>query len=253
MKLSKRLVVALLLSSASSRPVVDSVKELVSHAPTMGYIKNKIDRMDALKPKLESAQDQINEIMKDPPADADIPEAKFAPKSEVIEAPIPSPKVSKSCDCEEDEQPACCGKAVTTITKHHKNGKKHHTHIIHDSPSEMTSDEKGLAAIAKTAIEVMGRPEPIDSLARRAQENIQNNGVSDEVRHMAKKALANQEGGDIQDMAKRALDNLNNGKAVGGDIQEMAKKALDNLNNGKAGAPDGIQELAKKALDNMDK
>jgi len=57
MKLSKNLVVALLISNASSRPVVESVKELVSHAPTMGYIKNKIDRMDALRPKLDSAQE----------------------------------------------------------------------------------------------------------------------------------------------------------------------------------------------------
>lgn len=57
MKLSKNLVVALLISNASSRPVVDSVKDLVSHAPTMGYIKNKIDRMDALRPKIDSAQD----------------------------------------------------------------------------------------------------------------------------------------------------------------------------------------------------
>ena len=101
---------------------------------------------------------------------------------------------------------------MTTVT-HHNNGKKHHTHIIHDPLSEMTSDEKGLAAIAKTAIEVMGRPEPMDSLARRAQENISENGVSDEAKNLAKKALGNQDGGDIQDMAKKALDNLNNGQA----------------------------------------
>jgi hypothetical protein len=88
-------------------------------------------------------------------------------------------------------------------------GKEHHVHITHDA----TGDDKGLAAIAKTAIEVMARPEPMDSLARRAQENIKENGVSDEARDLARKALGNQDGGDIQDMAKKALDNLNNGQA----------------------------------------
>lgn len=37
------------------------------------------------------------------------------------------------------------------------------------------------------------------------------------------------------------------------DIREMAKKALDKLNNGQAGDPNDIQEMAKKALSNMDK
>ena len=55
MKLPKNIVIALLLSSTSSRPVADSVRDLASHAPAMGYIKNKIDRMDALRPRLDSA------------------------------------------------------------------------------------------------------------------------------------------------------------------------------------------------------
>ena len=60
----------------------------------------------------------------------------------------------------------------------------------------MTSDEKGLAAIAKTAIEVMGpKEEPMDSLANRAMGNIQQNGVSNDVRDMAKTALDNLNGG----------------------------------------------------------
>lgn len=80
MKLSKNLVIALFLGNASSRPVVDSVKDLVSNAPAMGYIQNKINRMEALRPRLDSAQDQINEIMKDPPADDVIP--VFAPKED---------------------------------------------------------------------------------------------------------------------------------------------------------------------------
>jgi uncharacterized membrane protein YkgB len=45
MKLS---VISLFLGSSSSRYVVDSVKELVSNAPAMGYIQNKINRMEAL-------------------------------------------------------------------------------------------------------------------------------------------------------------------------------------------------------------
>jgi hypothetical protein len=45
-------------------------------------------------------------------------------------------------------------------------------------------------------------------------------------------------------MAKKALGQS--------DLQEMAKKALDNLNDGNAGAPGDLQEEAKKALDNMD-
>ena len=65
----------------------------------------------------------------------------------------------------------------------------------------------------------MARPEPLDSLARRAQENIKENGVSDEARDLAKKALGNQDGRDIQEMAKKAIDNLNNGQAgVPGDL-----------------------------------
>ena len=158
--------------------------------------------------------------MRDPPADAVMPEPTFAPKPEpvVVEAPCAPAKVEKqkkkakaiSCDCDEVEQPSCCSKAVTTaIIPQSIYGKEHHVHITHDA----TGDDKGLAAIAKTAIEVMARPEPLDSLARRAQENMNENGVSDEAKDLARKALGNQDGGDIQDMAKKALDNLNNGQA----------------------------------------
>ena len=56
MKLSKNLVIALFVSDASAyKPVVETVKELVSHAPEMGYIQNKINRMEDLRPKLQSA------------------------------------------------------------------------------------------------------------------------------------------------------------------------------------------------------
>lgn len=116
--------------------------------------------------------------MKDPPADDVIPVPAKISEPEVIEAPIsvPAPKFAKpSCDCEETSKQDCCGgSAVTTVTHHYKDGSKHHTHIVHKPVSEMTSDEKGLAAIAKTAIEVMGnQPEPMDSLAKRAMGNIQ--------------------------------------------------------------------------------
>jgi uncharacterized membrane protein YkgB len=57
MNLSKNLVIALFLGTSTARPTVDSVKDLVSNAPAMGYIQNKINRMEALKPKLDSAQD----------------------------------------------------------------------------------------------------------------------------------------------------------------------------------------------------
>ena len=58
-------------------------------------------------------------------------------------------------------------------------------------------------------------------------------------------------------MAKKALDGLNGGEpGAPGEIQEMAKKALDNMEHptAKAGSGikgDDIQDLAKMALGNM--
>lgn len=72
--------------------------------------------------------------------------------------------------------------------------------------------------------------EPIDSLARRAMANLNNNGV----------------GNDVRDMARRALNNMDGG--LGGDIRDIARKALDNLNGGQSGCAGGIQEMAKAAL-----
>jgi hypothetical protein len=48
-------------------------------------------------------------------------------------------------------------------------------------------------------------------------------------------------------MAGKALNNVNT-NGVSGDIREMAAKALDNLNNGKAGEAGDLQESAKAAL-----
>jgi hypothetical protein len=46
-----------------------------------------------------------------------------------------------------------------------------HHHIHHSVPAG-DADESGLGAVAKTAIEVLGRVEPLDNLAKRAMSKV---------------------------------------------------------------------------------
>ena len=190
MKLSKNLVIALLLANTcDGRPVVDSIKDLVSNAPRIGYIQNKINKMEALKPKIESANDQVKELLKNPPAD-EIPDAPvFAPKE--VEPVIPKFKAPKTHPCvipePVEEEPA-----EEPCVDCHGRKHVHHNHAPPVAPPVDCGGD-GMKAIARTTLDIMG-PEPIDQLSRRAMGNVQRNGVTPEAREMAKSALQKLDG-----------------------------------------------------------
>ena len=150
--------------------------------------------------------------MRDTPADDLIPAAVY-PEAVIPEVVNPdfAPKVLKAEPPCDDPVKAIkdLAKSLNGNTKAPKKKKQHHKVVHHyPAPPSMCNEEPcpspfGISpGIARAALDAMDG-EPIDSLARRAMDNLNNNGVSN-------------------------------------DVRDMARKALDNLNGGQSGAPGGI-------------
>jgi hypothetical protein len=139
--------------------------------------------------------------MKSPPADEVVPEPVFAPKED---KPLNEEKPSKEVKPLKEDKP--CPEPVKPKAKKHKKKEEScepNCKVV-NTPDPLSGGD-GLGAIVKAAVKVMSQPEPLESLARRAQDNIRANGVSNDVKEMASKALDTLNNNEEKELASRAL------------------------------------------------
>jgi hypothetical protein len=138
--------------------------------------------------------------MRNPPADDVIPVPTFAPKVEApcpeVEIPVVKKHKKKETCCESTCEVISVG-CGHTVHVHHSHSSSDHSS---QAPILDTSGGDGLGAVVKAAAGVMAdrlAPESIESLSKRAMDNMKANGVSPETREMASKALDNLNSSDM--------------------------------------------------------
>jgi hypothetical protein len=208
------LVIALLINSSEAAKIknsfiTDQLKEMAMSSPEVGVIQHKLERIEALKPRMQEAMGDISDITK----------------------PIPQTK--------EPSPPPPCVHCHTHYIHHTHH---HHHHVVDNEIPRLA--KKALDKLHN----VPEKTDSIKDLANKALKNLGGMGGGNmakeaaegdaSVEHLAGKALEamkespKEEAESVEDIASRALKQMDSYKSESNgdsDVSTLAKKALGNL------------------------
>lgn len=240
-----------------------TMRDIASREPQVAVLQNKLNKIQSLKPRLNVAKHDIDEMLKDPVVQEDesVKElARRALNKIRVKPTAPAPVA--------DDIPSMARRALDKLYGSKQKTEDENVPLLArkalgkmngNSPADnQESDE--IASLAKKAMSNLDKLTPDDKaelqdLAKKALNKL-DSGSDDSLKGQAKKALDSME---IQENARKASSKLEiqelAKKALGGgggDMQNLARNALKGLEGGYKGGDEEVQTLAKKALKNTD-